>query len=203
MRHRWQMVGLVGLVLFLSGCGPSAADRATEAQAKAARDAADAKARADAEAARETDRLKALWTYTDVPAGKGHQVSAAIKSVEDVDTGEGLPHSVLLVFRDHPDWGRSSYLVLDHGDFRCASKCTVAIAADDGVAKNVAAHRPNTHEAIALFIDDGRALWRTATSSKRLSITFAVKAGGTRTATFDVGGLDPSQMPGWSQAPTR
>jgi hypothetical protein len=197
------MVGVVTLALFLSSCGPSEADRAAEAQAKAARDAADAKARADAEAARETDRLKALWTYTDVPAGKGRQVSAAIKSVEDVDTGEGLPHSVLLVFRDHPDWGRSSYLVLDHGDFRCASKCTVAIAADDGVAKNVAAHRPNTHEAIALFIDDGRALWRTATSSKRLSITFAVKAGGTRTATFDVGGLDPSQMPGWSQAPTR
>jgi hypothetical protein len=191
------MVGVVTLALFLSSCGPSEADRAAEAQAKAARDAADAKVRADAEAARETDRLKALWTYTDVPAGKGRQVSAAIKSVEDVDTGEGLPHSVLLVFRDHPDWGRSSYLVLDHGDFRCASKCTVAIATDDGVAKNVAAHRPNTHEAIALFIDDWRALWRMTASSKRLSITFAVKAGGTRTATFDVGGLDPSQMPGW------
>jgi hypothetical protein len=193
------MVGLVVLALCLSGCGPSAADRAAEARAKAARDAADAKARADADAAREVERLKALWTYTDVPAGKGRQVAAAIKSVEDVDTGDGLPHSVLLVFRDHPAWGRSSYLVLNSGDFRCAPKCIVAIASDDGASKNVAAHRPNTHEAIALFIDDWRALWRTATSSKRLSITFAVKAGGTRTATFDVGGLDPSQMPGWSQ----
>lgn len=197
------MIGLIALALLISGCGPSEADRTAEAQAKAARDAADAKARADADAAREVERLKALWTYTDVPAGKGHQLSAAIKSVEDVDTGEGLPHSVLLVFRDHPDWGRSSYLVLNSGDFRCSSKCTVAIAADDGAAKNVAAHRPNTHEAIALFIDDWRALWRTATSSKRLTITFAVKAGGTRTATFDVGGLDSSQMPGWSQAAAR
>jgi hypothetical protein len=194
------VVGFVALALFLSSCGPSEADRAAQAQAKAAREAADAKARADADAARETDRLKALWTYTDVPAGKGRQVSAAIKSVEDVDTGGDLPHAVLLVFRDHPLWGRSSYLVLNNGDFRCASKCTVAIAADDGVAKNVAAHRPNTHEAIALFIDDWRALWHAATSAKRISITFAVKAGGTRTATFDVGGLDPSQMPGWSQA---
>jgi hypothetical protein len=197
------VVGFVALALFLSSCGPSEADRAAQAQAKAAREAADAKARADADAARETDRLIALWTYTDVPAGKGRQVSAAIKSVEDVDTGGDLPHAVLLVFRDHPLWGRSSYLVLNNGDFRCASKCTVAIAADDGVAKNVAAHRPNTHEAIALFIDDWRALWRTATSAERISITFAVKAGGTRTATFDVGGLDPSQMPGWSQAAAR
>jgi hypothetical protein len=197
------MIGLIALALLVSGCGPSEADRTAEAQAKAARDAADAKARADADAAREVERLKALWTYADVPAGKGRQLSAAIKSVEDVDTGEGLPHSVLLVFRDHPDWGRSSYLVLNSGDFRCPSKCTVAIAADDGAAKNVAAHRPNTHEAIALFIDDWRALWRTATSSKRLTITFAVNAGGTRTATFDVGGLDSSQMPGWSQAAAR
>jgi hypothetical protein len=197
------MVGVVTLALFLSSCGPSEADRAAQAEAKAAREAADAKARADADAAREADRLKALWTYTDVPAGKGRQVSAAIKSVEDVDTGGDLPHAVLLVFRDHPLWGRSSYLVLNNGDFRCASKCTVAIAADDGVAKNVAAHRPNTHEAIALFIDDWRALWHAATSAKRISITFAVKAGGTRTATFDVGGLDPSQMPGWSQAADR
>lgn len=197
------MVGLIALALFISSCAPSEADRTAEAQVKAAREAADAKARADAEASREADRLKALWTYTDVPAGKGRQVSAAIKSVEDVDTGEGLPHSVLLVFRDHPDWGRSSYLVLNSGDFRCASKCTIAIASDDGASKNVAAHRPNTHDAIAIFIDDWRALWRTATSSKRLSVTFAVKAGGTRTATFDVGGLDPSQMPGWSQAAAR
>jgi hypothetical protein len=33
--------------------------------------------------------------------------------------------------------------------------------------------------------------------AKRLSIQFPVKAGGTRTAVFEVGGLDRSQMPGW------
>ncbi len=201
--QRRGLIGVIAVALVVSACGPSETDRAAAAQANAAREAADAKARADAEAAREAERLKALWTYTDVPAGKGRQVSAAIKSNEDVDTGGDLPHSVLLVFRDHPEWGRSSYLVLNSGDFRCAAKCTVAIAADDGAQKNVAAHRPNTHEAIALFIDDWRAVWRTAASSKRVSITFAVKAGGTCTATFDVGGLDPSQMPGWSQPPAR
>jgi hypothetical protein len=31
----------------------------------------------------------------------------------------------------------------------------------------------------------------------RISIAFPVTAGGTRTASFDVGGLDRSKMPGW------
>jgi hypothetical protein len=189
--------GLVAAALFTVGCGPSAADREAAASARAARDAADAKARAEADAAREADRMRALWTYADVPAAKGHQVSAAIRSTEDVDTGEGLPHSVLLVFRDHPAWGRSSYLVLNSGDFRCASRCTIAIAADGAPSKRVAAHRPTTHEAIALFIDDWRTLWRSATTTTRLSVSFDVKAGGTRTAEFDVGGLDQLRMPGW------
>jgi len=68
--------------------------------------------------------------------------------------------SVLLVFRDHSAWGRSSYLVLTAGDFKCVPRCTVSVKVDGAAAKTMAAHRPKTDEAIAMFIDDARALWR-------------------------------------------
>ena len=54
-----------------------------------------------------------------------------------------------------------------------------------------------TDEAIAMFIRDTAGVWRLTGEAERLSISFPVTAGGTRTATFDVGGLDASKMPGW------
>jgi len=132
-----------------------------------------------------------------VPAGKGRQRSAVIRSTNDVDTGGDGPKSVRLVFRDHPAWGRSSYLVLQSGDFNCSGGCTVKVIVDESASKSMAARRPTTDEAIAMFINDFRSLWRLTSSAKRLSVEFPVKAGGTRTATFDVAGLDRSKMPGW------
>ena len=61
----------------------------------------------------------------------------------------------------------------------------------------MAARRPKTDEAIAMFINDAQVLWRLTAGATRISIEFPVKAGGTRTATFDVAGLDDSKMPGW------
>jgi hypothetical protein len=61
----------------------------------------------------------------------------------------------------------------------------------------MAARRPNTDEAIAMFINDAQALWRLTSGATRISIAFPVKAGGTRTARFDVAGLDERKMPGW------
>ena len=52
-------------------------------------------------------------------------------------------------------------------------------------------------EAIALFIEDYRGLLKQMRQAQRISIEFPVKAGGTRSAVFEVGGLDGSQMPGW------
>ena len=48
-----------------------------------------------------------------------------------------------------------------------------------------------------MFINDAEALWRLTSRAQRLSVTFPVTAGGTRTATFDVAGLDESKMPQW------
>lgn len=189
-------------LLLVAACGPSSPTPSRSPADQAALQAERDKARAAADAAREAERLKDLWTYAAVPAGKGQQRTAAINSTEDVDTGGDGPHAVMLVFRDHPAWGRSSYLILKTGDFRCTPTCTVAVTADAAPTRAIKAHRPDTKEAIALFIDDWKSLWRTTADAARLTITFPVKAGGTRTATFDVGGLDAARLPNWSPEPS-
>ena len=155
-----------------------------------------------AEAEREQARTAALWTYNKVAvAGKGKaggtQLSASIYAKDDVDVDGSGAKPVQLIFRDHPSWGRSAYLVLQAGDFNCYGGCKVKVRLDDEPAQPMAASRPKTDEAIAMFIEGEKALWRKAQKAKTLAITFPVKAGGTRTAVFEVGGLDPSQLPRW------
>ena len=147
--------------------------------------------------AREKTRLALLWDYQSVPVKKKQQLSAAIYSKESVDTGGGAKHPVRLIFRDHPEWGRSSYLVLENGDFDCYGGCKVQVTLDDQKPRAMAASRPKTDEAIAMFIEDEAALWKHARSAKVMTIEFPVKAGGKRTAVFETGGLDPSKMPKW------
>ena len=144
-------------------------------------------------------RMAALWAYQTEPAKGGKQISAAMYSKERIDTdGSGTKTPVRLIFRDHPEWGKSSYLVLEKGDFACYSGCKVQVQADDAKAKPMAASRPKTDEAIAMFIEDERALWRMAKGARQLTITFPVKAGGTRTAVFETGGLDTTKLPAWN-----
>ena len=145
----------------------------------------------------EQRRMAALWAYQTEAVQGGKQVSAAIYSQRNVDTDGSGAKQVRLIFRDHPEWGRSSYLTLQAGDFDCYGGCKVKVAVDEGVAKPMAASRPKTDEAIAMFIEDERALWRLAGTAKVLTIEFPVKAGGTRSAVFEVGGLDRSQLPKW------
>ena len=153
--------------------------------------------RTKADALRESARLAALWNYTAVAVQGGTQRAATIDSKQALDTGGSGAHPVQLVFRDHPEWGRSAYLVLQAGDFDCYGGCKVQVAIDDGAPKPMAASRPKTDEAIAMFIEDERALWRMVLGAKTLAITFPVKAGGTRTAMFEVGGVDHARFPGW------
>jgi hypothetical protein len=184
------------LVVF-SACGPSARSEARRA-AEAAREAELAAAARTRSERLEVERLAALWTYHDIPVENGQQRTAAIRSTENVDSGGQEARSVQLVFRDHPSWGRSSYVVLQSGDFACTPRCTVTVTADDREPIRMAARRPNTDEAIAMFINDAQALWKTTTVATRLNIEFPVKAGGTRAAGFEVAGLDDSKMPGWN-----
>jgi hypothetical protein len=153
------------------------------------------KARSDAE--RESKRLAALWSYGTQSVKGGLQRSSAIYARDDVDVDGSGPTQVRLIFRDHPSWGRSSYLVLQRGDFDCYRGCRVPVKADDRPAKSLPGSRPDTDEAIAMFIEDERALWKMAKDTKTLEIEFPVKGLGKRKAVFEVGGLDRGQMPGW------
>ena len=156
----------------------------------------DIKAKAEAQA--QQRRLAALWSYGDEPVGKnGHQLSAAIYSQEPVDTDGSGANPVRLIFRDHPSWGRSAYLVLEKGDFDCYQGCRLKVIAD-GKAVTLPGSRPKTDEAIAMFIDDHKALWKLAKKSRQVSIEFPTKAVGKRTAEFEVGGLDALRLPKWN-----
>jgi len=153
--------------------------------------------RAKAEAEAQQRRLAALWSYGEEPVKGGTQLSAAIYSQEPVDTDGGGAHPVRLIFRDHPDWGRSAYLVLEAGDFDCYGGCRLKVVAD-GKTHALPGSRPRTDEAIAMFIDDHKALWKLAKASKQLSIEFPTKGVGRKTVDFEVGGLDPARLPKWN-----
>lgn len=155
-------------------------------------------AKLKAEQSRELQRMAALWEYQSVDVKGGQQLSAAIYSKKPVDTGVGSAQPVRLIFRDHPDWGRSSYLVLENGDFDCYGGCKVHVALDDKAPRAMAASRPKTDEAIAMFIEDERALWRMAGGGARtMTIEFPVRMGGKHSAVFEVGGLDKGKLPKW------
>lgn len=155
----------------------------------------DVKAKGDA--LREDARTQALWIYNTANVEGGEQLSAAIYAKDNIDVDGTGAKQVRLIFRDHPSWGRSSYLVLQAGDFDCYPNCRVSVRVDDGEPQRMAANRPKTDEAIAMFIDDERALWRLLDGAKTVSIEFPVKAGGTRTAVFEVTGLDRTKLPKW------
>jgi len=151
---------------------------------------------AKALAQREQSRLAGLWTYQSEPVQGGDQLSASIYAKDNVDVDGSGPTQVRLIFRDHPSWGKSSYLVLQKGDFDCYRGCRVKVVAD-GTAHSLPASRPKTDEAIAMFIDDRKALWKLATTSKTIGIEFPTRDVGKRTAAFETGGLDAARLPGW------
>lgn len=151
---------------------------------------------AKAAAQREDARLAALWSYQAEPVKGGSQLSASIFAKDNVDVDGSGPTQVRLIFRDHPSWGKSSYMVLQKGDFDCHRGCKVKVVAD-GKPHLLPASRPKTDEAIAMFIDDRKALWKLATTSKVLEIEFPTKDVGKRTATFETGGLAASKLPAW------
>ena len=185
----WELARAHGDVLLADYPGTAAAERVAPQHA-------DIVARATA--SREERRLASLWRYQSLPMDGGSQVSASIDARETVDVDSSGPGPVQLIFRDHPDWGRSSYLVLKAGDFACRGGCRVQVAVDDAAPRAMAASRPDTDDAIAMFIEDEAALWALAREAGTLAIEFPVAAGGTRTAVFEVGGLDEARMPDWN-----
>ena len=153
---------------------------------------------AKAEAAREQSRTASLWSYNREPVKGGTQVSASIYAQDEIDVDGSGAKPVRLIFRDHPSWGKSAYLVLQAGDFDCYGGCKVQVTVDDAAPKAMAASRPKTDEAIAMFIEDELGLWRMTKGAKVMKIEFPTKAVGRKTAVFEVGGLDRGQLPAWN-----
>ena len=185
----WELARAHGDVLLADFPGTAAAERVAPQHAEIV---------AKARVAASDRRLASLWSYQSVPADGGEQRSASIHAREQVDVDGSGPGPVQLIFRDHPEWGRSSYLVLKAGDFACRGGCNVRVTVDDAAPRAMAASRPDTEDAIAMFIEDHAALWRLADNADTLAIEFPVAAGGTRTAVFEVGGLDTARMPDWN-----
>ena len=139
MGARAVMVIATAVLAVSVGCGDRQA-RQAEAEAKrAAAEAEEARGREEAAARREAERLSALWTYQETAPGKMHQVTASVKSANDVDTDGTGAKPVRLIFRDHESWGRSSYLVIEAGDFDCYGKCTVQVTVDEASPRAMAA----------------------------------------------------------------
>lgn len=186
--ENWSLAKAHADVLLATHPGTAAADRV---QARFA------DIQAKAEAAKREQRMQALWSYTTEAVGAGKQLSAAIYAENRLDTGNGQSSTVRLIFRDHPEWGRSSYLVLESGDFACRGGCTLAVQADEDAPTRLPGSRPDTDEAIAMFIEDEKALWRLADAAQTLTITVPVQGLDPQPARFEVGGLDAAQLPGW------
>ena len=139
-----------------------------------------------------------LWSYQTEKTPKGDQLSAAIYARSSIDVDGSGPKPVRLIFRDHPEWGRSAYLTLEAGDFDCYRGCKLKVTVDDDKPRTLPGSRPKTDEAIAMFIEDEKTLWRLSKEAEQtVAIEFPVKAGGTRTAVFEVGELDASRLPKW------
>jgi hypothetical protein len=167
--------------------------RGTAAATEAARTLPDVVARATA--ANHQRRLAALWSYSQVPAGRGVQRAATILAKAPVALADGAA-TVQLVFRDHPAWGRNAYLVLDRGGFACPGRCTVTVRDEHGETQRLPAWKPTSHEAIALFIGTPERLWRMARGTPALTLTFPSDSGA-RSATFETGGAEAGHLPGW------
>ncbi len=86
----------------------------------------------------EAARIEGLWSYDEFSMSGGVQRTAAIYAKDTVDVDGTGPTAVRLIFRDHPSWGRSSYLVLQTGDFDCYGGCKVQVKIDDKPAKAMA-----------------------------------------------------------------
>lgn len=186
----WALAKAQGDILFAKWPGTEAADRVRPRYDEA---------KSKGEAENNARRVAALWTYQTQPVRGGNQVSAAIYGREPVDVDGSGAKPVRLIFRDHPDWGRSSYLVLPGGDFakRCYGSCRVTVTVDDQPPKQMVANRPQTDEAIAMFIDDEKALWRLTRDADIIRIAFPTRDVGEKTVEFEVAGLDRAKMPGW------
>jgi len=145
-----------------------------------------------AEASRETERLRKLWIYQDNAVGKGVQHSASIYS-RVPDLGEDAPAAApdaQLVLRDHPDWGRSVYLLLQQSKFACGKPCTLQLSFDEGPLETWPGKQADSGKGPALFIEDEPRFMKALPKAKSLRIVLPKGSGNLGSLSFEVAGFD-------------
>jgi len=153
--------------------------------------------RAKGVAQRDSRRLARLWAYAATPEGNGTQYTAAIESKEPLKSAASAKDAerIRLVFRQHPQWGQSVYLLLDNAKFDCSKGCaTLPVRFDDAPAQRMKATIPPTGEP-ALFIDDDKGFIAKVLKAKSVAIDAAIKGEGAKTFVFEIGGYDATKLP--------
>jgi hypothetical protein len=148
-----------------------------------------------AEAQREAARLQKLWDYQDNDAGKGVQHTATIFS-KVPDLGEDAPAAApdaQLVLRDHPEWGRSVYLLLAQNKFSCGKPCTLQLSFDDAPLESWPGKQADSGHGPALFIEDEPRFMKALPAAKKLKVVLPKNSGSLNALTFEVGGFEPSR----------
>ena len=151
--------------------------------------------RKDAESVRELRRLRGLWDYQANAVGSGTQRSASIFS-RTVDLGEDQPAAIpdaQLVLRDHPDWGRSAYLLLAQSKFACGKPCTLQLAFDAQAPSEWRGKQADSGHGPALFIEDEARFIAALQKAKQLRVSLPKGSGSIGTLVFEVGGFAPER----------
>lgn len=145
--------------------------------------------------ARDRRRLRQLWTYNTEfleGGGDGNVVhTASILAEKDPNfNGDQIP--VKMVLRRHPKWGRSLYLVVDHGTFDCAPGCKVQVQFDDQPPTMMTANKSDQNRQ-GLFLDDEEKIRDVLNKIRVVTIKTSID-GQPRTLSFEVGGFDRAQL---------
>jgi len=155
-----------------------------------------AQVREQAEQAREQRRLSELWNYQTVAMGNGVQRSATLYS-HTAAPEEGVVAATpdaQLVLRDHPSWGRSTYLLLELSRFDCGKPCAMQISFDDGQAQRFAGRQADSGSGPALFIEEDKRFIDAMSQAKKVRIKLPAGSARIPTLTFEVAGYAPSRF---------
>lgn len=144
---------------------------------------------------REARRLRGLWDYQAVAKGKGMQRTATIYSrTPVVEEGElAIQPDAQLVLRDHPEWGRSSYLLFAQSKFTCGPPCRMQISFDGGAAQSFAGRQADSGKGPALFIEDEARFTGLLADAREVRIQLPKGSGSASSLVFEVSGFDAAR----------
>ena len=144
---------------------------------------------------RDERRLRELWDYQAVPKGKGTQRTATLYSrTPVVEEGElAIQPDAQLVLRDHPEWGRSSYLLFAQSKFECGPPCRMDISFDGGAAQSFAGKQADSGKGPALFIEDEARFIRQLSDAREVRIQLPKGSGSASSMVFEASGFDAAR----------